>query len=73
MAHVATRVLPLLRTYPRLEAESPTGEWIRGATFVQSPAPVPRDLEVAYGMITGVVFGLLVWVALLLPVLYVLF
>ena len=53
MAHVATRVLPLLRTYTRLEAESPTGEWICGATFVQSPAPVPRDLEVAYADINA--------------------
>jgi hypothetical protein len=70
MAHVATRVLPLLRTYTRSEAESPTGEKTRRATFVRSPAPVPRDLEVAYGMITGVVFGLLAWVGLLLPVLY---
>ena len=70
MAHVATRVLPLLRTYTRSEGGSPAGEWTCGATFVQSPAPVPRDLEVAYGMMTGVVFGLLAWVGLLLPVLY---
>lgn len=70
MAHVATRVLPLLRTYTRSEAESPTGETTRGVMFVRPRAPVPPDLEVAYGMITGVVFGLLAWVGLLLPVLY---
>jgi hypothetical protein len=69
MAHVATRVLPLLTAYTRSVTESPIGEITLEAT-VRPPAPVPPDLEVAYGVISGLVFGLLGWVVLLLPALY---
>lgn len=64
MAHVATRVLPLVQLFTRPVAEVAIGEVLRPS------APIPPDLEVAYGMISGVVFGLLAWVGLLLPALY---
>jgi hypothetical protein len=70
MAHVATRVLPLISAYTRSVAESTIGEGASEVTVVRPPAPVPPDLEVAYGIISGLVFGLLGWVLLLLPVLY---
>jgi hypothetical protein len=70
MAHVATRVLPLISAYTRSVAESTIGEGAPEVTVVRPPAPVPPDLEVAYGIISGLVFGLLGWVLLLLPVLY---
>jgi hypothetical protein len=70
MAHVATRVLPLISAYAPSVAEWPIGEGARGAPVVRPPAPVPPDLEVAYGIISGLIFGLLGWVVLLLPVLY---
>ncbi|MEP6887282.1 MAG: hypothetical protein ABI945_03065 [Nitrospirales bacterium] len=70
MAHIATRVLPLITAYTRSVAESPIGEGTRGATLVRPSAPVLPDLEVAYGIISGLVFGLLGWVGLLLPALY---
>jgi hypothetical protein len=31
---------------------------------------IPPELEGAYGIITGIIFGLLAWVGLLLPALY---
>lgn len=70
MAQVATRVLPLLTAYTRSVAELPIGKDIFGVTGVRPPAPVPPDLEVAYGVMSGLVFGLLGWVVLLLPALY---
>jgi hypothetical protein len=70
MAHVATRVLPLISAYTRSVAESSISEGAPGAPVVRPPAPVPPDLEVAYGIISGLVFGLLGWVVLLLPALY---
>lgn len=70
MAHVATRVLPLITAYTRSVAESSIGAESRGPAVVRPPAPVPRDLEVAYGIISGLVLGLLGWVVLLLPALY---
>lgn len=70
MAHVATRVLPLISVYTRSVAELPIGEGAPGAPVIRRPAPVPSDLEVAYGIISGLVFGLLGWVVLLLPALY---
>lgn len=70
MAHVATRVLPLITAYTRTVAESPIGEDTYGETVIQPPASVPPDLEVAYGVISGLIFGLLGWVVLLLPALY---
>jgi hypothetical protein len=70
MAHVATRVLPLISAYTRSVAESTIGEGGPAVTVVRPLAPVPPDLEVAYGIISGLIFGLLGWVLLLLPVLY---
>jgi hypothetical protein len=70
MAHVATRVLPFITAYTRSLAESPIGEGVREVTVVRPPAPIPPDFEVAYGIISGLVFGLLGWVILLLPALY---
>ena len=70
MAHVSTRVLPLITAYTRSAAEFPIGKDTGEATVVRPPAPVPPDLEVAYGIISGLVLGLLVWVGLLLPALF---
>jgi hypothetical protein len=54
-------------------SEVPVGENLRKTKVSKCPAPIPPDLEVAYGIISGIVFGLLVWVGLLLPALYFLF
>ena len=70
MAQVATRVLPLPTAYTRSVAELPIDEDTFGRAVVRPSAPVPPDLEVAYGVMSGLVFGLLGWVVLLLPALY---
>jgi hypothetical protein len=44
------------------EAGAPTARVPRTA--------IPPELEGAYGIITGIIFGLLAWVGLLLPALY---
>ena len=70
MAHVATHVLPLRTSYTVPVAEAPIGESIGDVTVVNPLVAIPPDLEGAYGIITGIVFGLLAWVGLLLPALY---
>ena len=70
MAHVATRVLPLRATLTMAVTDARLGETTTlGATVPIRPV-IPSDLEVAYGIMSGLVFGLLGWVVLLLPALY---
>lgn len=69
MAHATIRVLPSLTAYTRFIAV-PIGEDASEVKVVRPLAPVPPDLEAAYGVISGLVFGLLGWVILLLPALY---
>lgn len=71
MAHVATRVLPLRATLTMAVTDARFGETTTlRATVPIRPVPIPSDLEVAYGIMSGLVFGLLGWVVLLLPALY---
>lgn len=70
MAHVAIQVLPLRTSYTVPVAEASIGESIGEAPVVNPLVAIPPDLEGAYGIITGIVFGLLAWVGLLLPALY---
>ena len=70
MAHVATRVL--LFSPPRTEptSEGRIDERLSDAPVLSPADSIPPDLESAYGMISGIVLGLLIWVGLLLPALY---
>ena len=71
MAHVATRVLPLRATLTMAVTDARLGETTTlGPAVPNQPVPIPSDLEAAYGVISGLVFGLLGWVVLLLPALY---
>lgn len=73
MAHVATRVLPYSPPHIEAVAEGPIGDRVSDAPAL-SPAAfsIPPDLESAYGIISGIVLGLLMWVGFLLPALYLL-
>lgn len=73
MAHVATRVLPLKPSYTVPVAGALIDERRDHAPVFRPPTSIPPDLESAYGVISGIVLGLLMWVGLLLPALYVLF
>lgn len=70
MAHVAIQVLPLRTSYTVPVTETSIGESIGKAPVTNPLVAIPPDLEGAYGIITGIVFGLLAWVGLLLPALY---
>lgn len=70
MAHVATRVPPVKPLYPMLVSERQSGREGCAPTALVTGTVIPPDLEEAYGIITGIVFGLLAWVGLLLPALY---
>jgi hypothetical protein len=71
MAHVATRVPPVKPLYTTLvsERQKSSRETCAPTALVPRIA-IPPDLEGAYGIITGIIFGLLAWVGLLLPALY---
>lgn len=67
MAHFAIQVLSL-----RKSCTVPVDEAL-GRSIGEAPrAAIPPDLESAYGIISGIVLGLLMWVGLLVPALYVL-
>ena len=73
MPHVATPVLPSGTSY-----HMPATEVLKGAsphvtTDLRPPPSIPPDLDEAYGIMSGIVFGLLLWIGLLLPALYLLF
>ena len=72
MAHVATEVPTFKPLYTAPVSERQGGEAACAPTALAPSAAIPPDLEAAYGIITGIVFGLLAWVGLLLPVLFVL-
>ena len=73
MAHVATRALPLSPLRIEAIADATIGDRLNDAPALSPAASsIPPDLESAYGMISGIVLGLLIWVGLLLPALYVL-
>jgi hypothetical protein len=69
MAHVATRVPPLKPLYTTLSERQRSREAGAPTALVPRTAIQP-ELEGAYGIITGIIFGLLAWVGLLLPALY---
>ncbi|HKN87670.1 MAG TPA: hypothetical protein VJV04_12480 [Nitrospiraceae bacterium] len=70
MVHVGTRILAPRVSYTEPVAGGPIGERLRQAPTLNPPASIPPDLESAYGLISGIVLGLLMWVGLLLPALY---
>ncbi len=70
MAHVATRVSPVKPLYTTQECERQSGREACAPTALVPRTAITPDLEGAYGVITGIVFGLLAWVGLLLPALY---
>jgi hypothetical protein len=69
MAHVATRVPPLKPLYTTLSERQSSREACAPTALVPRTA-IPPELEGAYGIITGIIFGLLAWVGILLPALY---
>ena len=70
MAHVATRALPLSPPHTEPTTESTIVERLSDPPVLSPAGSIPPDLESAYGMISGIVLGLLIWVGLLLPALY---
>lgn len=71
MAHVATRVPPVKPLYTTLVSERQKRSREACAAMARVPrTAIPHELEGAYGIITGIIFGLLAWVGLLLPALY---
>jgi hypothetical protein len=69
MAHVATRVPPVKPLYTTLSERQSSRKACVPTAFVPRTA-IPPELEGAYGIITGIIFGLLAWVGILLPALY---
>ena len=70
MAHVATRVPPVKPLYTTLVRKRPSSRKASAPTARIPRTAIPPELEGAYGIITGIIFGLLAWVGLLLPALY---
>jgi hypothetical protein len=70
MAHVATRVPPVKPLYTTLVSKRLSSREAGAPTARVPRAAIPHELEGAYGIITGIIFGLLTWVGLLLPALY---
>jgi hypothetical protein len=70
MAHVATQVPPVKPLYTPLVSKRPSSRRAGAPTARVSRTAIPPELEGAYGIITGIIFGLLTWVGLLLPALY---
>lgn len=71
MSHVATRVLPF-RLSHSTRVSAAIEKTRRPSTAFRQPDLIAPDLDVAHGIISGMLFGLLVWVGLLLPLLYLL-
>jgi hypothetical protein len=70
MAHVATQVPPVKPLYATLVSKRPSSREAGAPTARIPRTAIPHELEGAYGIITGIIFGLLTWVGLLLPALY---
>jgi hypothetical protein len=73
MPHVATRVLPFRSPHSvphSIPAAPLLGNRRRASPALREPTSISPDLDAAYGMISGVVLVLLMWVGLLLPMLY---
>lgn len=70
MAHVATPVLPCRPSYTESVAGGPIDQRVSEAPALNPPVSIPPELESAYGIISGIVLGLLMWVGFLLPALY---
>ena len=70
MAHVATRVPPVKPLYTTLISERQRNREACAPTALVPRTAIPPELEGAYGIITGIIFGLLAWVGILLPALY---
>jgi hypothetical protein len=70
MAHVVTRVPPVKPLYTTLVTERQRSREACAPTARVPQTAIPHELEGAYGIITGIIFGLLAWVGLLLPALY---
>jgi hypothetical protein len=70
MAQVTTQVPSFRPLYTAPVSERQNEEGACGPTILAPRTTIPPDLESAYGIITGIVFGLLAWIGLLLPALY---